>query len=120
MKKNNIIQEKSYQFAIKIVNLYKNLVENQEFTLSRQLLKAGTSIGANIEEAQGSYSRKEFLAKLSIAYKEVRETKFWLRLLRDTNYISINEANLLLEECEELLRIVGSIQKSIKQQLRKE
>ena len=88
MKKDNIIQEKSYAFAIKIVSLYKSLIhEKKEFILSKQLLKSGTSIGANVEEAIEGQSRKDFYVKLTIAYKEARETHYWLRLLRDTGYL---------------------------------
>ncbi len=77
MKKDNIIQEKSYDFAVRIVNLYKHLLqEKKEFVLSKQLLRSGTSIGANIEEAIGGQSRKDFYAKLTIAYKEARETHY--------------------------------------------
>ena len=86
MKKNNIIQIKSYDFAVKIVNLYRYLSrEKREIVLSKQLLRSGTSIGANIEEAIGGQSRKDFYAKLTIAYKEARETHYWIRLLRDTD-----------------------------------
>jgi len=82
--KQNIIQDKSYQFAIKIVNTCKLLQATQkEFVLSNQLLRSGTSIGANIEEAIGGQSRKDFYAKLTISYKEARESKYWIRLLID-------------------------------------
>ncbi len=83
--KENLIQQKTYDFALKIINTSKQMQMNKEFVLSRQLLKSGTSIGANVEEAIGGQSRKDFLSKISIAYKEARETKFWLRLLRDSN-----------------------------------
>ncbi len=80
--KNNIIQRKSYDFAIRIVRIYKYLCEEKkEYTLSKQLLRSGTSIGANVEEAIGGQSEKDFFAKLTIAYKEARETKYWIRLL---------------------------------------
>ena len=79
--KENIIQQKSYLFAIKIIELYKHLIgTKKEFVLSRQLLRSGTSIGANIEEALGGQSKKDFISKISIAYKEARETKYWLSL----------------------------------------
>ena len=81
--KENLIQQKTYDFALKIINTSKQMQMNKEFVLSRQLLKSGTSIGANVEEAIGGQSRKDFLSKISIAYKEARETKFWLRLLKD-------------------------------------
>jgi four helix bundle protein len=85
MKEQNVIQQKSYDFAIRIVNLYKYLAtEKKELVLSKQILRSGTSIGANVEEAIGAQSDKDFLNKLSIAYKEARETHYWIRLLRDT------------------------------------
>ncbi len=115
MKKNNVVQEKSYAFAVRIVKVYKYLCEEKkEFTLSKQLLRSGTSIGANIEEAIGGQSKKDFFAKLTISYKEARETKYWIRLLTDTGYLSKEETKSLLSDIEELLKIIGSIQKSIR------
>ncbi len=88
MKSNNVIQEKSYAFALRIVKLYRYLCdEKKEFILSKQIMRSGTSIGANIEEAIGGQSDRDFLSKLSIAYKEARETHYWLRLLRDSNIL---------------------------------
>ena len=99
----------------KIVNTFKVLQQDsKEFVLSRQLLRAGTSIGANIEEAIGGQSRKDFFAKLTIAYKEARETKYWIRLLTDTKYLDKETSRILLEDIEELLRIIGSNQKTIR------
>ncbi len=89
MMKNNIIAKKSFLFAVRIVKAYQYLVkEKKEYVLSKQLLRNGTSIGANIEEAIGSQSTAEFLAKLSISYKEARETDYWIRLLNETGYPS--------------------------------
>ena len=86
MKNDNVIQIKSYAFAVKIIKIYQFLAnDKKEFVLSKQLLRSGTSIGANIEEAIGGQSSKDFYAKLTIAYKEARETHYWIRLLRDTN-----------------------------------
>ncbi|PNW36589.1 UNVERIFIED_CONTAM: four helix bundle protein [Euhalothece sp. KZN 001] len=86
---NSLVYDKAYQFAIRIVKAYRYLVEEQkEFVLSKQLLRSGTSIGANIAEANGGISKADFRAKISIAYKECLETKYWLSLLKDTNYIS--------------------------------
>lgn len=94
MKKDNIIQNKSYAFAVKIIKTYQHLCTTQkEFVLSKQLLRCGTSIGANIEEAIGGQSDKDFYAKLTIAYKEARETHYWIRLMKDTDYLSQEEAN---------------------------
>ena|SRR3989338_3751649 len=109
--KENIIQDKSYKFALRVINLYKYLIQNKkEYILSKQILRSGTSIGANIEEAIGGYSEKDFIAKLSLAHKEARESKYWVNLLIDSNYIERNLAGSLLEDCEEICKIIGRIQ----------
>ncbi|MCF6223464.1 MAG: four helix bundle protein [Flavobacteriaceae bacterium] len=106
---------KSYAFSVRIVKLYQYLcVEKKEFVLSKQLLRCGTSIGANVEEAIGGQSKKDFFAKLTISYKEARETHYWIRLLTDTGYISNEQSESLLADVTELLKIIGSIQKSIR------
>ena len=113
--KNNIVQDKSYAFALRIIKLYKYLYkENNEYVLSKQILRSGTSIGANIEEAIGGQSEKDFLSKLSIAYKETRETHYWLRLLHDSDYIETKAFDSIISECNELLKLIGSIQKTLK------
>lgn len=114
--KNSIIQSKTYQFSIRIIHFYKYLIKQErEFILSKQILRSGTSIGANVEEALGGQSKKDFLAKISISYKEARETSYWLRLLIDTNFINeIKTIKSLLYDCEEIIRIIGSIQKTMK------
>ncbi len=90
----NPLRDKSYEFALKIIAVFKDLKENErEFILSKQLLRSGISIGANTEEAIGAQSKKDFLSKISIAYKEARETRYWLRLLR-TAIISTTKKNL--------------------------
>ena len=100
MKEDNIIQEKSFAFAVRIVNLYKYLCEEKkEFVLSKQILRSGTSIGANIEESIGGQSDKDFFTKLTIAYKEARETVYWLKLLLVTDYLSQEQADNLLKKC---------------------
>jgi len=115
MKDGNVIQEKSYSFAIRIVNLYKFLCEqNKEYVLSKQLLCSGTSIGANIEEGIGGQSEMDFFAKLNIAYKEARETHYWLRLLRYTGYLSESESKSMIDDCDDILKIIGSIIKTLK------
>jgi four helix bundle protein len=115
MKKDNIIQQKSFAFAIRIVNLYKYLqTDKKEFILSKQLLRSGTSIGANVEESIGGQSEKDFISKLSIAYKEARESVYWLKLLQATDYLSEEQAKSLLIDAEEICKIIGSIQKTIK------
>lgn len=115
MKKENVVQEKSFQFALRIINLYKFLVEQKkEYAMSKQILKSGTSIGANIEEAIGGQSKKDFFAKITIAYKEARETQYWIRLLKDSGYIEEKPALSILESCAELCKILTSIQKTTK------
>ena len=116
MKENNVVVEKGYAFAIRIVNCYKYLcAEKKEYVLSKQLLRSGTSIGANLEEAVGGQSRKDFSAKMSIAYKEARETNYWLRILRDTRFITSKMAESLLADNEEMIKLIGSIVKTLKQ-----
>lgn len=118
MKSDNIIQQKSFEFAIRIVNLYKYLTsEKKEFILSKQLLRSGTSIGANIEESIGGQSDKDFLHKLSISYKEARESIYWLKLLRETNYLNIEKAESLLADAEEICKILGKIQITLKNRI---
>jgi len=115
MKNDNVVQIKSYAFAVRIIKVFKYLSEQKkEFVLSKQLLRCGTSIGANIEEAIGEQSGKDFFAKLTISYKEARETHYWIRLLKDTDYLSVEEADSLLKDVDELLRIIGSIQKTLR------
>ena len=113
--KENVIAVKTYQFAIKIVNLTKILIAEKEYVLSRQILKSGTSIGANVEEAIGGISRKDFRAKMSISYKEARETQYWLRLLKDTNYISNETYDELNANLLEILKILYKIIDSSKE-----
>ena len=109
--KDNVLLDKSFAFAVRIVNAYKFLVEERkEFVLSKQLLRSGTSIGANAEEAVGGQSKPDFLSKLTVAYKEARETKYWIRLLKATGCLGEQQAESLLNDLEELLRIIGKIQ----------
>ena len=115
MKQDNVIQEKSFAFAVRIVNLYKYLCDNKkEFVLSKQILRSGTSIGANIEESIGGQSDKDFFAKLTIAYKEARETVYWLKLLLATNYLNQEQAESLLKDADEICKILGKIQISMR------
>ncbi len=114
----NPVLNKSYAFALRIVKLcLKIQKEQKEFVLSKQLLRSGTSIGANIEEAIGGQSEKDFLHKVSIANKETRESHYWIRLLGDSDLITKTQKVELLEDIEELLRIIGSIQKTMKSKL---
>jgi len=115
VKTDNVIQQKSFAFAIRIVNAYKYLrSEKQEFVLSKQMLRSGTSIGANVEEAIGGQSKADFLHKFSISYKEARETIYWLKLLQATNYLSDELANSLINDCNEICKIIGKIQTTLK------
>ena len=120
MKSENPVLTKSYAFALRIVKMYRYLCkEENEFVLSRQVVRSGTSIGANVEEAVGAQSTKDFLSKMSIAYKEARETHYWLRLLRDSAILDAQSADSVIEDCEELLKLSGSIIRSTKQKLQK-
>ena|SRR6266545_1869607 len=110
--KENLIRQKSYDFALSIVVFYRKLVKGNEFILSKQLLRSGTSIGANVEEAQAAQSRADFISKMSIASKEARETCYWLRLLRDSNTIAECKVTPLLSEAESIANILTSIVKT--------
>lgn len=114
MKTENVILTKSYAFAVRIVKLYQHLSGKKEYVLSKQVLRCGTSIGANVEEAIGGQSRADFVAKLSIAYKEARETAYWLRLLKDTDYLTSPQFESIHADAEELCRIIAAIQKTTK------
>lgn len=115
MKEGNVVAEKSYAFAVRVVKLSQYLAsEKKEYVLGKQLLRSGTSVGANVEEAIGGQSEKDFYAKLNIAYKEARESHYWLRLLRDTDYLSATQSASLLHDAEELQKIIGSILKSLR------
>ena len=118
MKGDNPIQVKSYAFALRIVKLYRYLCDHKkEFVLSKQIVRSGTSIGANVEEAIGAQSNKDFLSKMSIAYKKARETHYWLRLLRDSDILDAKHAEPVIEDCEELLKLSGSIIRTTKQKI---
>jgi four helix bundle protein len=115
MKAGNVIQEKSFAFAIRIVKVYNYLIsEKKEFVLSKQLLRSGTSIGANIEESIGGQSEKDFLSKLSISYKETRESIYWIKLLNATGYLNKRETQSLLHDANEICKILGKIQITLK------
>ena len=118
MERRNVVVEKSYDFAVRIVKLSQFLVdEKKERVLSRQVLRSGTSIGANIEEAVGAHSTNDFLGKLTIAYKEARETRYWLNLLKDTQYLTIDQFNSLFYDVEEIIKIIGKIQSTTKKKV---
>jgi four helix bundle protein len=116
MKDSNIILEKSYAFSLRIIKLFIHLRERKtERALILQLLKSGTSIGANIEEAVGAQSKRDFISKMSIAYKETRETIYWLRLLKDADLLNNKLAESFLTEIEEIKKIITAILKSSKE-----
>ena len=115
MKKDNIIENKSFDFAVRIVNLYKYLTtEKKEVVLSKQLLRSGTSIGANVSEAQMGQSKSDFNAKMYIALKEANETEYWLKLLYKTEYLTENEFESIKTDIKEIIALLMSITKSIK------
>ena len=112
---DSILEQKSFQFAIRIVNLCKHLRSaKKEYTLSKQLLRSGTSIGANIAEAQQAQSRADFVSKLSIALKEATESKYWIRLMSATGYLSEPECRSILGDCTELEKMLVSSVKTSK------
>jgi len=115
--RENIAKDKSMLFAIRIINLYKNLCNKKEFVISKQILKSGTSIGANLAEADCAISKKDFLAKVYISFKECAETKYWLELLQKTDFISMEEYNSFTEDCNEIYRILAAITKTTKESL---
>jgi len=120
MAKYNILQEKSFAFAVRIVKMYKFLCEEQkEYVLSKQILRSGTSIGANIEEGIAGQSDKDFLSKFSISYKEARETVYWLKLLSVTDYLTKEQADSLTFDAEELCKILSKIITTTKTKLTK-
>ncbi len=108
--KENVIKTKSFDFAVRIVNLNKYLItEQKEFVLSKQLLRSGTSIGANIEEADSGQSKKDFIAKMSISLKEAKETHYWLRLLAKTGYMDEKMFDSMIADCDEVILILTRI-----------
>ena len=114
---NSIIETKSFDFAVRIVNLYKFLNEQKkEYTLSKQLLRSGTSIGANVTEAQQAQSRPDFISKLSIALKETSESKYFIKLLQATDYLTEAQAKSILSDCVEIEKLLVSIIKTSKEQ----
>ena len=106
-------------FAVRVVKLYKYLCdEKKEYVLSKQLLRSGTSIGANINEAQEGQSKNDFISKLSIALKEARESKYWIELLKETEFLTTKEADNLLDDLIEILKLLTSVIKSTKENIK--
>lgn len=118
--KNNIVADKSYAFALRIIKLYKYLVsEKKEYVLSKQILRSGTSIGALVKEAEHAQSKADFLNKMNIALKEANETAYWLMLLKDSDYIDEKSYNSIYPNAVELVKLLISIVKSTKEKLKK-
>jgi four helix bundle protein len=111
MTKENIILNKTFDFALQTIELYRTMTEQKEFVLSKQLLRSGTSIGANVEEATAAFSKKDFAAKMSIASKEARETRYWLRLLDKSKIVNIDCQQYLIE-IENIINILTAIVKT--------
>ena len=113
---DNTVSEKSFEFAVRIVNLYKYLIgEFKEFVMARQILRCGTSIGANIAEAQKGQSKADFTAKMQIALKEACETEYWLRLLYRTEYIRKEQFISMIQDVDELISMLSAICKTAKE-----
>ncbi|HKI79931.1 MAG TPA: four helix bundle protein [Ignavibacteriaceae bacterium] len=115
-KKENLIQEKSFNFALIIIELYKKLITAKEYVLSKPLLRSGTSIGANIEEALAGQTKKKIIAKMSIASKETRETSYWLRLLDKSNMVRL-DYSIYVKEINDIINIITAIVKTSQSKL---
>lgn len=115
LKNDNVVVIKSKKFALRIINMYKYLCESKkEYTISKQVLRSGTSIGANIKEAIRGQSKRDFYAKLYISLKEASETEYWLELLYESNYIFENDFISIYHDCQELIKLLVSITKTQK------
>ena len=110
MKKDNIVLDKSFRFAVRIIRLYQHLKDTRkEYVLSKQMLRSGTSVGANVREGNNAESKADFIHKMGIAQKEVDETMYWLELLKETDYLTINEFDSMYRDADELLKLIRSI-----------
>jgi four helix bundle protein len=110
--RQNAIKEKSYSFALRIIKLYKFLLTKNEYVMSKQILKCGTSVGANVREALQAESKLDFIHKLNIGLKEASETEYWLQLLWDSNYIDRKSYNSINNDCIEIIKLITSIIKT--------
>lgn len=118
MKTDNIVSDKSLLFAIRIVRLYQHLVDTKhEYVLSKQLLKSGTSVGANIREALRGQSRQDFVAKMNISLKEICETEYWIELLYKTDYITEKEFESIFSDCQEISKLLTRIVKTTREKI---
>ena len=116
MKENNLIVEKSKAFAIRIIRMYQHIsAEKKELVFTKQVLRSGTSIGANIREATSAHSKADFIAKMQIALKEASETEYWIELLQETGYIAEKAGESLITDCKELLRMITAIIRTAKE-----
>jgi len=116
--KESILSEKAYKFALRMIKLYEYMKrEHQEYILSKQILRSGTSIGANIEESVHAQSKTDFIHKLAVAQKEASETNYWLRLLRDSSYLTDKLSESLVNDCEELQKLLTASIKTAKSNL---
>ena len=114
MKDENVVKDKSMAFAVRIVRLYKYLSEQHEFVMSKQVLRSGTSIGANVREAVYGQSKRDFVAKMSIALKEAAETEYWLELLHKTDYLQMEAYQSILADSQELCKLLTVIVRNSK------
>ncbi|MGD9590018.1 MAG: four helix bundle protein [Pyrinomonadaceae bacterium] len=115
----DVLADKTYAFARRAIKLYRHLlVEHKEYVLSKQILRCGTSIGANVAEANQAQSKPDFVSKLSIGLKEAVETNYWLRLLRDEQFITAKQAGSMISDCEEIIRILTASIKTAKRNLK--
>lgn len=118
MPQDNIVQKKSFDFAVRVVRLAYDIQKNKkEYDLSRQIIRSATSIGANIEESMGGQSEKDFLHKVSISYKEARETEYWIRLMHEVDLIQEKDKTELLSDIREILRLLGAIRRTMQKKL---
>ena len=117
--KENVLKDKAYKFALRCVKLYQYLAnEKKEFVMSKQVLRSGTSIGANVEEANHAQSKTDFIHKLSISQKEASETHYWIRILRDSDYLNEKLTESLLNDCEEIQKLITSSIKTAKENIK--
>ncbi len=114
--KQNLIQDRTFNFALDIIKVYVRMVEKKEYVLSKQLLRSGTSIGANVEEAIAGQSKKDFLSKMNISLKESTETNYWLRLLKESKLVEV-DFDPALKESKEIVNIISAIVKTTKQSI---
>ena len=118
-ERKNIIQDKTFDFSLMIISVYKKMIEQKEYVLSKQLLRSGTSIGANVEEAIAAFTKKDFVHKMSLSSKEARETRYWLRLLIASELVDVN-MKPCLSEVEEILNILTAIVKTTQKNIKNE